>query len=104
MAGTIILIVVIAILLGVLVTIIVKSAKKPTPTPTPVPNPTSPVPIYEHFLHQVETVIRNNLSEEELAIYLNSIASQIQSYSNEPGFTNDFNELLAKYNIDPIYM
>ena len=105
MFGKILLIVIVAFLVTLVVVLIVKSIKKkPTPTPTPVPNPTSPVPVYEHFLHSVETVIRNNLSEEELAIYMNSIATQIQSYWNVPGFRNDFNGLLAKYGIDPINM
>ena len=105
MIQTILLIVVAAFLATLIVVMIVKSIKKkPTPTPTPNPNPTSPVPVYEHFLHSVETVIRNNLSEEELAIYFNSVATQIQSYSSVPGFRNDFNELLAKYGIDPINM
>jgi len=105
-----ILIVLGLIILGTIIAYVVKLVKnKPVPnsTPTPIPpNPTSPPvdphKIYESFLQQVETVIRNNLTEEEVRIYLKSVDTRIKRYSEEPGFMTDFNKLLEKYNIPPI--
>lgn len=105
----VILIVLGLIILTTIITYVVKLVKdKPytPPTPTPIPpTPTSPVDdhkIYESFLRQVETVLRNNLTEDEVRIYLKSIDVRVVRYAEEPGFMSDFNKLLEKYNIPPI--
>ena len=92
-----ILIGVVALVVGILV--FRKKKKKPEPSPTPSPAPTQRPPSYTYFLQNVETVIRNNLSEGELASYFASIKNQYESHKYESGFIPKFNELLAKYSI-----
>lgn len=98
MMGTILLIVVVGILVGLIVLMVVKSLKK-TPTPTPTPSPQTP-PRYLGFLQNIETAVRNNLSEEELKIFFQSIETEINDvYIKMDGFDKDFRALLLKYNI-----
>ena len=98
MVETILLIAVVAIIVGVLVALIVKSVKK-KPKPTPTPIPTQRPPRYEGFLQNVETVIRNNLSEDDLKNYFDSVKGQYEQFKNEYGFYSAWNSLLAKYNV-----
>jgi hypothetical protein len=98
----VLLVIVVAVIVTVLVVMLVKKfKKKPTPTPTPKPSPRPPE--YLHFLDNVETVIRNNLSEEELATYFASVKSQFEQYQYESGFMSKWTALLAKYNIPHPY-
>jgi len=98
--GTIMLIVVVGLLVGLIVAMLIKKfKKKPTPTPSPSPIPTQRPPRYQGFLNNVETVIRNNLPEEELKIFFDSMKAEFDIYIQMPGFRVDFNKLLAKYNI-----
>ena len=100
MVETILLIAVVAIIAGVIVAMVVKSIKKKNkPTPSPTPIPTQRPPKYTGFLNNVETVIRNNLSEDELKIFFESIKEQYVLYRSEPGFIRAFDTLLAKYNV-----
>jgi len=99
MIQTILLIVVVAFLVTLVVVMIVKQLKK-KPTPTPTPIPTQEPPRYLGFLNNIETAIRNNLSEEELKTFFQSFDSQINDiYMKMDGFDRDFRALLSKYNI-----
>jgi len=94
----IMLIVVVCVLVAVVVAMLIKKfKKKPTPTPTPIP--TQRPPKYTGFLNNVETVIRNNLSEDELKNYFDSVKGQYEQFKNEYGFYSAWNSLLAKYNV-----
>ena len=99
---TILLVVVVAILVTVVVVMLVKKfKKKPSPTPTPIP--TQKPPIYLGFLSNVEAVIRNNLSEDELKTYFASVKGEYEKYKNEHGFYLAWNTLLSKYNVPNPY-
>jgi hypothetical protein len=91
-----ILILVLAVIIGIVILMMVNIVKKdPAPTPKP-PH----VPSYLGFLNNVETVIRNPLSDEELNTYFESIKLEYERYrSAEPDIVFDFNKLLTKYNI-----
>ena len=94
----IMLIVVVCVLVAVVVAMLIKKfKKKPTPTPTPIP--TQRPPKYTGFLNNFETVIRNNLSEDELKNYFDSVKGQYEQFKNEYGFYSAWNSLLAKYNV-----
>ncbi len=96
---TILLIVVVAFLVTLIVVMILKKIKK-KPTPTPTPRPTQGPPRYLGFLQNIETAIRNNLSEEELKIFFESFDTEINDiYMKMDGFNKDFRALLSKYNI-----
>ena len=99
MAGTILLIVVVTFFVG-LIGVMIYNALKKKPTPTPTPIPTQEPPEYLGFLQNVETAIRNNLSEEELKNFFESFNYEINDiYMKMPGFDKDFRDLLSKYNI-----
>ena len=97
MIEKILLIVVGLSLIGLIISLALKRRNKARPQPKP--RPTSEEPVYEHYLHSVETVIRNNLSEEKLLIYLESQRSEIEKYSKEQGFAEAFKKLFEKYNV-----
>jgi hypothetical protein len=101
MVGTILLIVVVAFLVTLIVVMVVKQLKKkPTPTPTPTPIPTQDLPRYLGFLQNVETAIRNDLSEEDLKHFFDVFEYEINDiYMKMDGFDRDFRALLSKYNI-----
>lgn len=98
---TLLLVLVVAIITVVVVAMI-RNSKKKKPTPSPSPIPTQQPPAYRSFLQNVETVIRNNLTQEDLDTFFNGegIKSQYEQYQFVSGFMADFNALLAKYNVD----
>ena len=99
MIQTILLIVVVAFLVTLIVVMILKQIKK-KPTPTPTPRPTQEPPRYLGFLQNVETAIRNNLSEEELKHFFDVFGPEINDiYMKMDGFDKAFRDLLSKYNI-----
>jgi len=55
---------------------------------------------YLAFLNNVETVLKADLSEDKLNMFLGGIQHNVEHYSKDPRFLIDFYDLLDKYDID----
>lgn len=92
---TVIFIVVLLVIFTILGYMVFKKKKKYPYTP---PKPGKPK-YYLSFLQDTETVLRSNISKDELDIYFDRVKPHIEIYMDDHRFEADFNMLLAKYGI-----